>query len=93
MVTLTKEPQVHEPEQSSLAPEKAEDNGEERPFTVDELIEELIRVPSTTHSANLPVRTARRIWAFYDWLSGPAMTKQERMRATLADAENRRVFI
>jgi hypothetical protein len=43
MVTLTKEPQVqvHEPEPSSLACEKGEDNG---PITVDELIHELICV-------------------------------------------------
>ena len=88
MVTPAKGPQVHEPEQSLLAREQAEDNVEERPIIVDELIEELIRVPSTTHSANIPVRIARRILAFYDWYLGPTVNKPERMRATLVDVEN-----
>ena len=44
MVTLTKQPQVHEPEQSPFACETAEDYVEECPITVDELIDELICV-------------------------------------------------
>ena len=42
MVTLTKEPQIHEPEQFSLACEETQDYMEECPITVDELIDELI---------------------------------------------------
>ena len=44
MVTLTKEPQVHEPDQIWIGCEKAEDHVDESPVTVDELIDELICV-------------------------------------------------
>ena len=42
MVTLTKEPQVHEPQQSPFACENAEDYVDDWPITVDDLIDELI---------------------------------------------------
>ena len=39
---------------------------------------------------NVPSRIGRRITAFYDLISGPAVSEQERMRATLAAVENSR---
>ena len=35
----------------------------------------------------IPVKVAHRISAIYDLLSGPATSKQERMRAEIANAE------
>ena len=93
MVTITKEPQVHEPEERLLTPEQDEDGAEEPTITVEDLIEELIAVPLAAHEEIIPVRIARRILAFYGWLSGPAMTKQERMRGTVAHAENTRRIV
>jgi len=81
---------VYKPDESLLAPEKAEDNAEELPIKFEELIEELISVPLATNKVKLPVRIARRISAFYDRLCGPPLTQQDRMRATLVDVENSR---
>ena len=39
---------------------------------------------------NVSSRIGRRITAFYDLLSGPAVTDRERMRATMAGVENSR---
>ena len=39
---------------------------------------------------NLPSRIGHRITALYDLLSGPPVTKRERLRATMAGVENSR---
>ena len=39
---------------------------------------------------NVPSRIGRRITAFYDLISGPAVSEQERNRATMASVENSR---
>ncbi len=91
MVTITKptpeEPNVRvEPDEISLAPENTEDITE----AVERLVEGLFDGTVATEKVKFPVRIARRISAFYDRLSGSPFTQQDRMRATLADIENRR---
>lgn len=44
--------------------------------------------PAAVKVQSLPAKIAHGVWAFYDWLSGPATSNQERMRAGMADAEN-----
>ena len=39
---------------------------------------------------NVSSRIGRRITAFYDLISGPAVSEQERKRATMAGVENSR---
>ena len=39
---------------------------------------------------NVPSRIGRRITALHDLLSGPAVSEQERMRATVVVVENNR---
>ena len=92
MVTLTKpnstetQAKAYEFDESLLGL----DDAAEVAITVDELLEELVSVPSAPQRESLTLRIAHRVLGIYDWLTGPAFTEQEVLRATLADVENRR---
>ena len=91
MVTLTNpnsketQTQAHEIDESLLG---LDDAGEVA-ISVDELLEELFSVPKASQKESLLLRAAHRISRIYDWLTGPAVTEQDILRATLADAENK----
>jgi hypothetical protein len=55
-----------------------------------EMAEELVRVSAPILRPNILVRLAGRLVAFYDWLSGPPMTKRDRLHRNIAEADPRR---
>ena len=50
------------------------------------IAEEMAGVFASVRGDSLPVKMLRSVAAFYDWLSGPPMTKQERIRRDIAEA-------
>ena len=94
MVTLTK-PKATETETETQAHEIDEsltgvDDSKEAALTLYELLEELISVQMEPQRESLPLRIAHRISRIYGWLSGPAFTQQDVVRANVAYVENHR---
>jgi len=55
-----------------------------------ETAEELVRVSAPIRRPNILVRLTARLVAFNDWLSGPAMTKRDRLYRNIAEADPKR---
>ena len=55
-----------------------------------DMAEELVRVSVPIRQPNLLVRLAGRVVAFGDWVSGPPMTKRDRLYRDIAEADPRR---
>ena len=90
MVTLTK-PNSTETQTQAYAIDESPiglDDAEEVSITVDKLLKELVSIPKAPRKESLPLRFAHRLLAIYDWLTGPAVSEQEILRANLAYAEN-----
>ena len=49
-------------------------------------VEEMLAEALPLHRNSLPVRIASGILAFYDWLTGPPMTKRDRLYRDIAEA-------
>ena len=49
-------------------------------------VEEMLADALPSHRKSLPVRMARGFLAFYDWLSGPPVTKRDRLYRDIAEA-------
>ena len=75
--SITAYPETEESRSAPLIPEEVTDLHvqEERLATTEDPIE----VWAVPRKGALPARIARGFLAFYDWLSGPAMTDQERV--------------
>ena len=55
-----------------------------------EMAEELVRVAAAIRRPNILVRMVGRMVAFNDWLSGPAMSKRDRLYRNIAEADPKR---
>ena len=55
-----------------------------------EMAEELVRISAPILRANILVRLAASLVAFNDWLSGPPMSKRDRLYRDIAEADPRR---
>ena len=55
-----------------------------------EMAEELVRVSAPIRRPNILVRLAGRLMTFNDWLSGPAMSKRDRLYRNIAEADPKR---
>jgi len=55
-----------------------------------EMAEELVRVSAPIHRPYIIVRLAGRLMTFNDWLSGPAMSKRDRLYQNIAEADPKR---
>ena len=53
-------------------------------------VEEMLADALPSHRKSLPVRMARGLLAFYDWLSGPPVTKRDRLYRDIAEANSGR---
>ena len=86
MVTLTT-PTRRNPESRVMDPEAAE-VAVISPAEIAEMpiAEETAGVFAPVHGDNLLVTMLRSALAFYDWMSGPPMTKRERIRRAIAEA-------
>ena len=55
-----------------------------------EMAEELVRVSAPIRRPYILVRLAGRLMPFNDWLSGPAMSKRDRLYRNIAEADPKR---
>ena len=55
-----------------------------------EMAEELVRVSAPIRRPNILVRLAGRLMTFNDWLSGPAMSKRDRLYRNIGEADPKR---
>lgn len=55
-----------------------------------EMAEELVRVSAPIRRPYILVRLAGRLMTFNDWLSGPAMSKRDRLYRNIAEADPKR---
>ena len=55
-----------------------------------EMAEELVRVSAPIRRPYILVRLAVRLMTFNDWLSGPAMSKRDRLYRNIAEADPKR---
>ncbi len=53
-------------------------------------VEKMLADVPPPHGKSLPVRMALGFLAFYDWLSGPPMTKRDRLYRDIAEATSGR---
>ena len=94
MVTLTT-PNRRNTEAPVIDPE----SGIMSPAVVADMLiaEEMTGKFTPVHEDNLLVKMLRSVLGFYDFLSGPAMTKRERVRRDIAEAnrgsELNRIYI
>ena len=55
-----------------------------------EMAEELLSVSAPIRRPNILVRLAGRLMTFNGWLSGPAMSKRDRLYRNIAEADPKR---
>ena len=97
MVTLT-HPSPHEPgtghrEDTATVATIAKEIETALPAAdVSIAVEEMLADALPSHRKSLPVRMARGFLAFYDWLTGPPMSKRDRLYRNIAEAGTGRFF-
>ena len=87
MTTLTN-PDSRHFETSTVDHNQAETSLEQ--VAAVEMAEELVRVAAPIRRPNILVRMVGRMVAFNDWLSGPAMSKRDRLYRNIAEADPKR---
>ena len=55
-----------------------------------DMAEDLVRVSAPIRRPNILVRLAGRLMTFNGWLSGPAMSKRDRLYRNIAEADPKR---
>ena len=90
MATLTRRPQDGSTSAYGTAVvERKANEAIETSHQIPNIIEDLIGKPKPVEKESLPQKLAGAFLAFYDWLSGPPMTKRDRIRRDIAEAHPR----
>ena len=59
-------------------------------FAAVQIAEELVQIPSPVARPSLLVRLVRNVLAFDDWLSGPPISKRDRVNRDIHETELKR---